>query len=169
MLFAELELCEAAKKTIDLTGGQAKMEVLANSSYDAANMTDRTGSAGTAAALQHIVAALYLECLAQFNGGQVPPDAAEKLQYSRARAVHLQDCVKRGTAPQPPAPPGQATAPATTPAPAAPAPAAARENPIKRKALGHKQADLAAKCIAMNDIPGACKAIRTALEYIDDI
>uniref|UniRef100_A0A7S1QRN0 Vta1/callose synthase N-terminal domain-containing protein n=1 Tax=Alexandrium catenella TaxID=2925 RepID=A0A7S1QRN0_ALECA len=129
VLLQELGKAEGAKKSLDLSDGREAMESFTLGVFERVNAADSAGSADAGTASQYYVAGLFLEACAQFYGGELPPDLAEKARFAKYRAVHIRDCLRRGVAPDAP---GAASAPAPQeslagPAAAtgAPAPAAA--------------------------------------------
>lgn len=100
-LLGELGEAEAAKKTLNLEGGQGQSttESFALRVFDGADAADHAArdSTSQAAVFQKFyAAALFLDVCAQFYDGELPPDLAEKARYARFRVVQIRDGLKQG-------------------------------------------------------------------------
>jgi len=152
LLMETLQKAEDGSKSIDLSQGQDTMEGFALGLFDNADNGDRAGglegNAAKVVASQFYVAGLFLDTLAQFYDGELPPDIAEKAKYAKFRAGTIRNAVSKGLA-VPPPPQGSsveqqleeawaaaqaeasaaATAPATQPLAPAPQPPVAATQP----------------------------------------
>eukprot|EP00747_Dinoflagellata_sp_TGD_P209611 gnl/TRDRNA2_/TRDRNA2_82998_c0_seq1.p1 gnl/TRDRNA2_/TRDRNA2_82998_c0~~gnl/TRDRNA2_/TRDRNA2_82998_c0_seq1.p1 ORF type:complete len:305 (-),score=66.12 gnl/TRDRNA2_/TRDRNA2_82998_c0_seq1:44-958(-) len=126
ILFDTLQHAEAAKKVLDLSQGRETAEMFALHVFDDVDAADRSGKADAGTASQFYVASLFVDILAQFYDGQLPPDLAEKTRYAKYRAVHIRDCLRKGVQPTPAA--------SSEPAPAAAASSA--EQPPTSTGIG---------------------------------
>eukprot|EP00928_Gymnodinium_smaydae_P044836 TRINITY_DN29927_c0_g1_i1.p1 TRINITY_DN29927_c0_g1~~TRINITY_DN29927_c0_g1_i1.p1 ORF type:complete len:574 (-),score=137.19 TRINITY_DN29927_c0_g1_i1:99-1820(-) len=201
LLFATLDAAEGKKDALDLSRGQTVMENFAFNSFESANAADvaatsaGAGGAGAAAvpALLY-VAGLFLDVLAQFHAGVLPPELAAASQYAKRRAVHIRQSLQRGVEPspaqppslrppatveeEPPPAPAAAAAPAAevrTPAavqlPSTPAldPSIAAMSAGKRKLEAKKKADLVLACLDTGDSAKACAHLREALAMLEGL
>merc|ERR1711963_1276745 len=64
------------------------------------------GAAGREAVARRLeCAAIYLDLLAQFHDGVLPPPFAKASQYANDRSGHILSCLLSSTDPEPPKPP----------------------------------------------------------------
>lgn len=107
-----LEEAEAGKQRLqrdfDLSTGQKTMEKFAVRAFDDAIGVDSAagGATGLEARARRLErAAIYLDLLAQFHDGALPPSLAEASQYAHDRSGHILGCLLSSTVPEPPKPP----------------------------------------------------------------
>lgn len=100
LLMEALEGAEKLKASVDLQGGPAKMEEFALSVFKAADDVDRNGEADQGVALRFYASSLFLDVLAQFHSGELPPDLVEKRKYARYKTAYIRDCLKKGIKPE---------------------------------------------------------------------
>jgi len=107
-----LEEAEAGKQRLqrdfDLSTGQQTMEKFAIRAIDGAISADSAvdGAAGREAVARRLErAAVYLDLLAQFHDGALPPSLAEASQYAHDRSGHILSCLLFSAVPEPPKPP----------------------------------------------------------------
>ncbi|CAE8701875.1 unnamed protein product [Polarella glacialis] len=142
LLFSTFSEAEAKKASLDLTDGPSQMEAFALRSFDSAVANDVSGLPVNKLPVQLYVASLFVDALAQFHTGILPPHLLKISQYAKGRALHIRECLQRGVEPSPPAPPEPLpapprmqsparpdTAPTAAPVPA-PAPAASTAFPV---------------------------------------
>lgn len=110
LVMSNFQHAEVTKKKLDLSAGRQTMEDFAWSSYVRAVEADVAAAMGSDSAdaslhTQLYVSSLFLEVLAQFHDGTLPPQIHQASQYAKTRSVHLLQCVKSGSKPHLPAPP----------------------------------------------------------------
>lgn len=195
-----LKQAEAGKKKVqqqfDLFGGQRTMEVFALRFFRNATAADRAGPPNSSIPQQLYLAGLFIDVLAQFHSGSLPPALAHASQYAKSRAVHIRSCLQRNIDPDPPMPPSlgddlvtkesSLVRPALAPVPVvkppvvaaavAPTLASAPQATVgsawsgaKRKVEARKKASLAISSIEADDAHAACKNIREALALLDGL
>mmetsp|Transcript_12374 Transcript_12374/g.27497 ORF Transcript_12374/g.27497 Transcript_12374/m.27497 type:complete len:291 (+) Transcript_12374:58-930(+) len=106
LLMKTLKEAEEGSKNLDLSQGQDTMEAFALGLFDNADTTDRggglEGNSAKVVASQFYVAGLFLDTLAQFYEGELPPDIAEKARYAKFRAGTIRNAVSKGLEVPPP-------------------------------------------------------------------
>lgn len=102
LMMGELDKAESAKKGLDLSTGRDTMEAFAGGVFDKVDSMDRAGTYNKSTCSMFYAAGVFLDVCAQFYDGELPPDLAEKSKYSKYRAVHILDCLKKGVAVTPP-------------------------------------------------------------------
>lgn len=130
ILFETLDCAEASKKTLDLADGREEMEAYSLYLFDEADAVDRAGRGDTTTAMMFHDSGLFIEALAQFYDGHLPPDLLAKSRHAKSRAVQLHTRLKTLTAEAAQATPGPTAGPCCAMAPgvaptSAPAPALA--------------------------------------------
>lgn len=106
LLMSTLEEAELKRKDLDLTHGQVRCEALVYNLWNEAVGTDDGSTEGFRASPQRLyMAAIFMEVLGQFHGGELPQDLAARSGYAKGRAVYIRDCLRKGCEPCPPTPP----------------------------------------------------------------
>lgn len=70
--------------------------------FKSVDTADRGGTRDASVCSRFYVAGLFIDVLAQFYDGELPPDLAEKTRYAKFRAFQIRDFIKRGVDPPPP-------------------------------------------------------------------
>eukprot|EP00403_Amphidinium_massartii_P041101 CAMPEP_0178446760 /NCGR_PEP_ID=MMETSP0689_2-20121128/40998_1 /TAXON_ID=160604 /ORGANISM="Amphidinium massartii, Strain CS-259" /LENGTH=506 /DNA_ID=CAMNT_0020071651 /DNA_START=15 /DNA_END=1531 /DNA_ORIENTATION=- len=102
VLFSEFRAAEKAKQLLDLTNGREYMHKFALDEFELTDRMDRAGERDSSIVSKFHLAAMFLEALAQFyDGGVLPPDIMNRVQYAKSRAFFMKDCLQRGMTPVP--------------------------------------------------------------------